>query len=315
MEIGRTSDASVGPGRVAFKVTLGSKGREALRRNGRLLIRLRMTIDPAAGPTYTGSRFVILRARWRGLRTGGPTAKMRSHATWDENVEARRTAGRARRNRRVADRRAGAEPDAKRERPREGQLVPAAAGGSVNTTIAAGESVLFSQSGSNPHNVVFKSTQPVCTQTSGTSSGTVPPLPNAPTASPWSGTCTFTAPATYTFYCAFHGEGMSGSITVPGVAPPPPPPPVSPPPPPVSPPPVSPPPPPPATTGAAATLLRVTTPQRSFTLRGSVNVSRAGSRLLARAFARRGALSGGRSTLLVQVARLSRASIGPGASR
>ena len=49
-----------------------------------------------------------------------------------------------------------------------------------------------------------------------------------------------------------------------------------------------------------------------LTLRGSVNVSRAGSRLLARAFARRGALTGGRSTLLVQVGRQLRASVGPG---
>ena len=32
---------------------------------------------------------------------------------------------------------------------------------------------------------------------------------------PWSGTCTFTAPAVYTFYCAFHGEDMNGSVTVP----------------------------------------------------------------------------------------------------
>jgi hypothetical protein len=77
---------------------------------------------------------------------------------------------------------------------------------------------------------------------------------------------------------------------------------------------VSPPPPsPPAsTTGPAATALRVTTPQRGFTLRGSVAVRSASSRLLARAFARRGALSGGRSTLLVQVGRQLRSSVGPG---
>jgi len=59
-------------------------------------------------------------------------------------------------------------------------------------------------------------------------------------------------------------------------------------------------------------VLRVTTPQRSFTLRGSVSVRSASSRLLARAFARRGALSGGRSILLVQVARQLRSSVGPG---
>lgn len=62
VEVGRLSRATAGPGTVAFKVTLGATGRRALRRHGRLLIRLRLTVDPAAGPTYTGSRFVILRA-------------------------------------------------------------------------------------------------------------------------------------------------------------------------------------------------------------------------------------------------------------
>ncbi len=56
--------------------------------------------------------------------------------------------------------------------------------------------------------------------------------------------------------------------------------------------------------------MRVTTIQRSFTLRGSVQVRSAGSRLLARAFAKRRSLSGGRSNLLVQVGRLQRTSIG-----
>ncbi len=62
VEVGRLSKTSVGPGTVAFTVKLGSRGSRALRRRGRMLIRLRMTIDPAAGPTYTGSRLVILRA-------------------------------------------------------------------------------------------------------------------------------------------------------------------------------------------------------------------------------------------------------------
>jgi plastocyanin len=30
----------------------------------------------------------------------------------------------------------------------------------------------------------------------------------------WSGTCTFTKPGTYTFYCTVHGAAMSGTITV-----------------------------------------------------------------------------------------------------
>ena len=63
VEVGRVSRASTGPGSVAFKVALGARGQRALRRNGRLLIRLRMTIDPPAGSTYKASRLVILRAR------------------------------------------------------------------------------------------------------------------------------------------------------------------------------------------------------------------------------------------------------------
>jgi plastocyanin len=180
-------------------------------------------------------------------------------------------------------------------------------GGAPTLTLpAGGGAVIFQQTGVNPHNVVFKNAQPAsCEQTSGPSSGAVPPLPNQPTAAAWLGTCTFTAPGTYTFYCAFHGEAMNGSVTVPGG--------MTPPPPPVSPPPVSPPPPPPApATGPAASGLRITNPQRSFTLRGSVMVRSAGSRLLARAFAKRRSLTGGRSNLLVQVGRQLRSSAGPG---
>lgn len=62
-EIGRLTRASVGPGTVRFSVRLGARGRQALRRRGRLLIRLRMTIDPPAGATYKASRLVILLAR------------------------------------------------------------------------------------------------------------------------------------------------------------------------------------------------------------------------------------------------------------
>jgi len=63
LEIGRLARASVGPGTLAFSVRLGARGRQALRRRGRLLIRLRMTIDPPVGATYKASRLVILRAR------------------------------------------------------------------------------------------------------------------------------------------------------------------------------------------------------------------------------------------------------------
>ncbi len=62
VEIGRSSRKSAGPGVVAFKVTLGVQGQQALRRRGRLAISLRVTVDPATGATYTASRPVILRA-------------------------------------------------------------------------------------------------------------------------------------------------------------------------------------------------------------------------------------------------------------
>ena len=63
VEVGRVSRKSTGPGSVAFKVAIGAPAQRALRGNGRLLIRLRMTIDPPTGATYTGSRLMVLHAR------------------------------------------------------------------------------------------------------------------------------------------------------------------------------------------------------------------------------------------------------------
>src|SRR5436305_1519102 len=181
-----------------------------------------------------------------------------------------------------------------------------------NTIVLAGSTVTFTHAaGPYPHNVDFTGgPQPAsCTQADPPGGGAVPPMPAAPSGAAWSGTCTFATAGRYDFFCDLH-TGMRGSITVlgGGGGPPPPPPP---PPPPGAPPP---PPPPPGAppTGAAASLLRVTNPQRSLTLRGSIVVRSAKSRLLARAFARRGALSGGRSTVQVAVGRQLRASVGPG---
>ncbi len=192
----------------------------------------------------------------------------------------------------------------------EFRAVPDAA---ATVTVTAGGTVGFSNSGGTgaPHNVRFTSAQPAsCAQSVGTSSFSVPPLPSPATSAAWEGKCTFTTAGSYPFVCEVHAD-MTGTVTVTGATSPPPP--SASPPPPGPPPPVSPPPPPsPATTGPAASLLRVSTPQRGFTVRGSVQVRSAGSRLLARAFARRGAVGGGRSTLLVQVGRQARASVGPG---
>ena len=210
--------------------------------------------------------------------------------------------------------------------PAHGQDTPAAAivasdfafktsgGAAANVTVAPGSSVSFAYpAGEAMHNVVFAGPQPSsCRQTQPAGSGlTSAPLPATPSAPGWQGDCTFTAAGTYAFVCGLHGT-MTGSVVVAsgaGGTPPPPPPP----PPPAGAPP--PPPRPPGSTTAAASGLRVAASQRGSTIRGSVRVTQAGSRLLARAFARRRALSGGRSTRLVEVGRQLRRSVGSGRVR
>lgn len=90
-------------------------------------------------------------------------------------------------------------------------------GSSANAvTIAVGGTVTFSYpSGSNEHNADFGTgAQPSsCTQTAGTDSGAVPPLPHVPTAPGWSGSCTFNVAGTYMFRCDRH-PSMTGTITV-----------------------------------------------------------------------------------------------------
>lgn len=88
-------------------------------------------------------------------------------------------------------------------------------GSGPNTvTVAAGAVVTISYpSGASSHNAVFTSAQPTCTQTAGTDSGSVPPLPHTPQGAGWSGTCTFTEPGTYGFVCGLH-RGMGGSVVV-----------------------------------------------------------------------------------------------------
>ena len=73
-------------------------------------------------------------------------------------------------------------------------------------TITAGESVVFAYpTGGNFHNVDFSEAQPsACTQTGGTNSGVVPPLPAVPGGPGWTGTCRFDLPGTYPFACDAH---------------------------------------------------------------------------------------------------------------
>lgn len=78
-------------------------------------------------------------------------------------------------------------------------------------TIEAGGSVQFANPTAVPHGIQWVSTPggaPECT----------PGVPVGSSASAsgtnWSGSCRFTKPGTYTFYCTVHGPAMSGTITV-----------------------------------------------------------------------------------------------------
>ena len=206
--------------------------------------------------------------------------------------------------------------------PAHGQGSPAAAivavdiafrtagGAPAAVTVAPGSAVSFAYpSGNSAHNVVFTGPQPSScrlVQPPG-SSLSAAPLPATPSAPGWQGDCTFAAEGTYNFVCGLHGSSMTGSVVVgaSGGSPPPPPPPPPPDAPPAAPPPV-------AGTSAAASGLRVRPAQRGSTIGGSVQVTHAGSRLLTRAFARRRALSGGRSRRQGEVGRQLRRSVGPG---
>jgi plastocyanin len=94
--------------------------------------------------------------------------------------------------------------------------------GGNQATIAQGGTVTFSYSvgappqGSSTHNVDFTSAPatPTCTQTQGSSSGSVPPLPHTPTGPGWAGSCTFTTPGTYQFWCDLHMASMAGTVVV-----------------------------------------------------------------------------------------------------
>jgi plastocyanin len=84
-------------------------------------------------------------------------------------------------------------------------------------TIVAGGSVTFSYpAGVSIHNVDFTGGGPTaCTQTAGATVGPVSPLPAAPEAPGWSGTCRFDTPGTYLFVCDNHNY-MKGAIVVEG---------------------------------------------------------------------------------------------------
>jgi hypothetical protein len=70
--VGRQLLPSVGGARATFIAPLNRAARRALRRNGRLLVTLRLTITPAEGTPYTARRTVILRP------PGAPAPRRRS---------------------------------------------------------------------------------------------------------------------------------------------------------------------------------------------------------------------------------------------
>ncbi|RKQ88154.1 copper binding plastocyanin/azurin family protein [Solirubrobacter pauli] len=92
-----------------------------------------------------------------------------------------------------------------------------------SVTIKAGEQVRFAYpAGSSVHNVQFQGAQPTdCVQTAGVAidPDRTAPLPNFSQPPGWDGSCTFSEPGTYTFFCQAHpptqnSPGMTGTVIV-----------------------------------------------------------------------------------------------------
>lgn len=82
--------------------------------------------------------------------------------------------------------------------------------GSKTVYVTPGGTVAFSNATTVSHSVVFDTTTPSCTETAPDAGASVPPLPATPS-HPWSGTCTFAA-GTYAFHCGLHGAAMRGTV-------------------------------------------------------------------------------------------------------
>jgi plastocyanin len=124
------------------------------------------------------------------------------------------------------------------------------------------------------------------------------PVGTSPSASGtnWSGTCTFTQPGTYTFYCTVHGAEMSGTVTVAaaGAAPPP-----------LAASPLA---------GSASEAVKLAPSQHGKTVRGSVAISSAGAggRLQVELLASAASLARAGSAAQARVGRSVRASLPEG---
>jgi plastocyanin len=90
----------------------------------------------------------------------------------------------------------------------------------VAVTTATGTVTFVNSSPSVPHGIVWKSTPatPVCEEGANQ-------VPVNTWKTNWKGSCTFPSEGVYKYYCAYHGEAMSGTVYVnaKGVIPPPPP--------------------------------------------------------------------------------------------
>jgi plastocyanin len=133
-------------------------------------------------------------------------------------------------------------------------------------TISAGGTVTFTSGpGNNEHDARFPA--------GSSPSSCEPLLPGAPQAPPWSSTCRFDVPGTYSFICTAH-SGMGGTVQVVAPSTPTTPPPTT-----------APGTPPPGGTPSepGSPTVKVARRQRGTTVRGSVTTSVSGSRLVIKA--------------------------------
>lgn len=185
----------------------------------------------------------------------------------------------------------------------------------ASQTVLAGDTVTFRNSTEVPHGVEWRSSlKPACS--SGVPVGSTP----AASGTKWSGTCTFSQAGTYTFWCTVHGPEMSGTITVDPsgtttveMTPPPAVPPA-----PAPAPPAATPPSAPAAesplAGPPSKAVKLAHSQRGGSVRGVIEVSKAGAggRLEVQLIAQRASLARGGRSARVIVGGLTRRSLSAG---
>lgn len=81
VQVDRHVRSTGGGVRIAFTAPLDRAARAALRRNGRLLTTLRLTITPEDGAPYTAKRVVILRRPHRARHDTNPRQSLSARTT------------------------------------------------------------------------------------------------------------------------------------------------------------------------------------------------------------------------------------------